>query len=71
MTEVPTPQLVFWKMGEWRCEYWRIASQRRLVVLFRDEPLIDQPCADAESVVLRSKAFRRLVETVRQGAELH
>lgn len=66
MTDVPTPQMIFWKVGEWKCEYWRTASQRRLIVFFRDEPLIDQPCTDAESVVVRSKSFRRLVEASRQ-----
>ena len=70
MSDVPTLQMVFWKLGDWRCEYWRAAGQRRLIVFFRDEPLIDQPCPDAESVVKRSKEFRRLLEVAKQQAEL-
>ena len=59
MNDVPAPQMIFWKFGDWRCEYWRTNNQRRLIVFFRGEPLIDQPCADAESIVLRSREFRR------------
>lgn len=70
MSDVPTPQMIFWKLGDWRCEYWRTNNQRRLIVFFRDEPLIDQPCADAESVVRRSREYRRLVETAPKRAEL-
>ena len=43
MHDAPTPQMIFWKLGEWRCEYWRTTNQRRLIVFFRGEPLIDQP----------------------------
>ena len=74
MTEAsdrPTPQMIFWKMGDWRCEYWRTSTERRLIVFFRDEPLFDQPCRDAESVILRSREFRRLVEAAQQRAELN
>ncbi len=70
MNDAPVPQMIFWKLGEWRCEYWRTNNQRRLIVFFRGEPLIDQPCADAESTVLRSREFRRLVETATQHAPL-
>ena len=71
MNDLPTPQMIFWKMGEWRCEYWRTTTQRRLIVFFRGEPLIDQPCLDAEAVILRAKEFRRLVETAQLKAELN
>ena len=64
--DLPNPQLIFWKLGDWRCEYWRISAERRLIVFFRDEPLIDQPCTDAESVILRSRDFRRLVAAAQQ-----
>ena len=67
--DVPTPQIIFWTIGEWRCEYWRINSQRRLIVFFRGEPLIDQPCTDAESVIVRSRDFRRLLTAAQQRAE--
>ena len=70
-SDLPTPQMIFWKVGEWRCEYWRINTQRRLIVFFKDEPLIDQPCPDAESVVLRSREFRRLVTAAQRRAEPH
>jgi hypothetical protein len=70
MIDVPAPQMIFWKLGDWKCEYWRTNNQRRLIVFYRDEPLIDQPCTDAESVVRRSREYRRLVETATQGAEL-
>ena len=70
MTDLPTPQMIFWKMGEWRCEYWRTDTQRRLIVFFRGEPLIDQPCHNAESVILRSKEFRQLVETANLNTQL-
>ena len=71
VNDVPTPQMIFWKMGDWRCEYWRTSTQRRLIVFFRGEPLIDQPCEDAEAVVLRSREFRRLVQAAQQRAELN
>lgn len=71
LNDLPTPQIIFWKMGEWRCEYWRTSTQRRVIVFFRGEPLIDQPCLDAESVVLRSRDFKRLVQVANQRAELN
>lgn len=71
MNDVPTAQMIFWKLGDWTCEYWRTNNQRRLIVFFRGEPLIDHPCADAESIVRRSREFRRLVETATQQAELN
>ena len=70
-SDLPTPQMIFWKIGEWRCEYWRISDQRRLIVFFRDEPLFDQPCLDAESVILRSREFRQLVTAAQRRAELN
>jgi len=71
MTNLPGPQLIFWNIGEWRCEYWRTPLQRRLLVLFKGEPIIDQPCIDAETVILRSKEFRRLVETAHHKTEVN
>ena len=71
LTDLPTPQMIFWKMGEWRCDTWRTTTQRRLIVFFRGEPLIDQPCLDAESVILRSREFKRLVLAAQQRAELN
>ena len=71
VTDPPTPQMVFWKLGDWRCEYWRTSSQRRLIVFFKDEPLINQPCGDAESVVLRSRDFKRLVQAAQRRTELN
>jgi hypothetical protein len=70
-SDLPTPQMIFWRIGEWRCEYWRISAERRLIVFFRDEPLFDQPCSDAESVILRSREFRQLVAAAQQRSELN
>ena len=70
LANLPTPQLIFWTLGDWRCEYWKTASQRRLVVFFKGEPMIEQPCTDAESVVLKSREFKRLIQTS-QPRELH
>ena len=70
LANVPAPQLIFWTLGDWRCEYWKTASQRRLIVLFKGEPMIEQPCTDAESVVLKSREFKRLIQTS-QERELH
>lgn len=66
LNDLPTPQIIFWKLGEWRCEFWRTSTQRRLIVFFKGEPLIDQPCSDPESVVLRSREFKRLVQVANQ-----
>ena len=70
LANLPTPQLIFWTLGDWRCEYWKTASQRRLIVFFKGEPMIEQPCTDAESVVLKSREFKRLIQTS-QHRELH
>ena len=67
LTELPSRQMIFWKMGDWRCEYWKTSTQRRLIVFFRDEPLIDQPCTDAESVVLQSRELKRVIEAREQS----
>lgn len=71
LNDLPTPQIIFWKLGEWRCEFWRTSTQRRLIVFFKGEPLIDQPCADPESVVLRSREFKRLLQVANNRAELN
>jgi hypothetical protein len=70
-TDRPTPQIIFWKLGEWRCEFWRTSTQRRLIVFFKGEPLIDQPCSDPASVVLRSREFKRLLQAANQQAGLN
>lgn len=60
--ELPSAELLFWKVDNWRCEYWKDADDRGRLFVFRgDEAIISEPAKTPRTVCQRADRFRAVV----------